>query len=49
MNMKISQDSPLYQTVEELTEQYEQSEAEHMAETAELVDMIYTSDMEAIG
>jgi hypothetical protein len=22
MNMKISQDSPLYQTVEELTEQY---------------------------
>lgn len=30
-------------------EQYEQSEAEHMAETAELVDMIYASDMGVIG
>lgn len=30
-------------------EQYEQSEAEHMAETAELVDMIYTNDVGVIG
>ena len=29
--------------------QYEQSEAEHMAETAELVEMLYESDMEVIG
>lgn len=29
--------------------QYEQSEAEHMAEVAELVEMIYEADMEVIG
>lgn len=29
--------------------QYEQSETEHMAEVAGLVDMIYESDMEVIG